>query len=205
MTRSDLHAPAAGQPAEGAPGQRAWRRGERSKLSILQVFRTAYEDRDARHAAATAPGQDPQITPRSKQRREGVSETQLRAHLEADLNALLNTIRLDAAEPLDDAPHVARSILNYGFRDLSSVAASELNTPGVINSIRQSLIDHEPRLVAESIEVRITERQDAKDQRLSLTISADLMGDPVDIPLDFDAEVDLGAGKLRMSKLRVQT
>jgi type VI secretion system protein ImpF len=30
------------------------------------------------------------------------------------------------------------------------------------------------------------------------------MGDPVDIPMDFDAEVDLGAGKLRMSKLRVQ-
>jgi type VI secretion system protein ImpF len=39
---------------------------------------------------------------------------------------------------------------------------------------------------------------------MAITVSAEMIGDPVDVPLDFDAEVDLGAGKLHMSKLRVQ-
>ena len=53
--------------------------------------------------------------------------------------------------------------------------------------------------------IRTTRNDGGTAQRISLSVSAELIGDPVDIPVDFDAEVDLGAGKLRMSKLRVQT
>ncbi|WP_141693096.1 type VI secretion system baseplate subunit TssE [Thioclava sp. SK-1] len=184
--------------------RRHWRRDDRAKVSILQVFRASFADHDARRAPADATNDGRETSSRSKMRRDGVSEDTLRAHLEYDLNALLNTIRLDAASSLKDAPHVARSILNYGFRDLSGVPASSLQKPDIIQSIRQSLIDHEPRLVKHSISITVADTSKTTDQRLSLTISAELMGDPVDIPLDFDAEVDLGAGKMKMSKLRVQ-
>jgi len=40
---------------------------------------------------------------------------------------------------------------------------------------------------------------------IAISVSAELMGDPVDVPLDFEAEVDLGAGKLNMSRLQVQS
>ncbi len=184
------------------PTSRLWRREDRAMISVMEVFRSSHEAHDFRKTDVSMNEQEG--TTRARQRREGISETQLRLHLEADLNALLNTIRLGAAIPLDDVPHVQRSILNYGFRDLSSVSASELNTPQVVNSIRQSLIDHEPRLVKDSIEVEIQDRQGDTAQRLSIRVTAELIGDPVDIPVNFDAEVDLGAGKLNMSKLQVQ-
>ena len=185
-------------------GDRLWRKGDRAKVSIMQVFRESHFEHDARKVnVATASG-EVQVSKRSQQRRDGVSETQLRAHLEADLNALLNTIQLGSTIDLDDVPHMRKSILNYGFRDLSGISVAEINTPRMIETIRQSLIDFEPRLLRESIDVRVMHAEGNSKQRLSISVAAELMGDPVDIPLDFDAEVDMGAGKLKMSKLRVQ-
>ena len=190
------------KPAD--PHRSKLRRGERAKVSIMQIFRSSFEDKDARRANERGDNADSKISTRSRQRREGVSESQLRAHLQADLAALLNTIRLDAVVDLEDAPLVARSIVNYGFRDLSSISASELKSPQIVQSLRQSLIDHEPRLVAGSIEVKVINPESSTSQRMSIAVSAEFMGDPVDIPMSFEAEVDLGAGKLKMSKLRVE-
>jgi len=186
------------------PQRRHLRRGERAKVSIMQIFRSSFEDKDARRASERSEMFDSKISIRSRQRREGVSEKQLRDHLQADLAALLNTIRLDAVVDLEDAPLVARSILNYGFRDLSSISASELKSPQIVQSLRQSLIDHEPRLVPNSIEVKVVNPDSSTNQRMSIAVSAELMADPVDIPMSFEAEVDLGAGKLKMSRLRIQ-
>ncbi len=185
--------------------RRPWKPLARSKVSILQVFRSAHAERDAKKASLKTDDGDTEITQRSKQRRDGVSDSALQTHLQADLTALLNTIRLDAVVSLEDAPFVARSIVNYGFRDLSNVSASDINTTQIAVSIRQSLINHEPRLIPETVEVRINDHEGNKHQRLSLSVSAEIMGDPVDVPLDFDAEIDLGAGKLKMSNLRVQS
>ena len=98
-----------------------------------------------------------------------------------------------------------RSVVNYGFRDLSNVAPQDLNSRGIVESIRQSLMDYEPRLIRESIDVRLSSKAGDKRQRIAIAVSAELMGDPVDVPLDFEAEVDLGAGKLNMSRLQVQS
>lgn len=116
----------------------------------------------------------------------------------------MNTIQLDSAVALDDVPHVKASVINYGFRDLSDVTAHDLNSLAVVKSIRQSLLDHEPRIVPESLEVDVAERPAGGRNRLAVSVSAELMGDPVDIPIQFDAEVDLGVGKLHMSNLRMQ-
>lgn len=183
---------------------RNWKRGDRSKISIMHVFRAAYFEHDAKKAQEKSEDGSAQISRRSKQRRHGVNEDTLKAHLQADLNALLNTIRLDAVVDLEDAPYVARSVANYGFRDLSSLTLKELSTASVTNSIRQSLLDHEPRLIPETVQVSLDKSGESTNQRLALSISAELMGDPVDIPIDFSAEVDLGAGKMKMSDLRLK-
>lgn len=188
------------------PTRRFWRKGDRAKVSLLQVFRSSYWEHDARKAQTkkTVEGEEvAEISRRSKQRREGISENTLRVHLQNDLNALLNTIRLDSASGLEDSPHVADSIVNYGFRDLSSISQSDLGKPEIVDSIRKSLIRHEPRLIAETVEVKLVKSGSNSRQRMSISISAEMMGDPVDIPVDFEAEVDLGAGKLALGKLQV--
>lgn len=194
------------RPDTAPPGnsRRLWRQDDRAKTSILQIFRASFQEHDQRRIRERNADGSVDVTPTRRQRREGVTESQLRAYLEADLTALLNTIRLDAAVPLGDAPYVARSIVNYGFRDLSSLGAADVNTPAVVDSIRQSLIDHEPRFVPGSVDVTVRNGNDSSNRRMAIVVTAELMGDPVDIPVDFDAEVDLGAGKLQMSKLRVQ-
>lgn len=186
--------------------RRDWRNGERSKVSVMHVFRSAYEEHDARKDRGKVETGEGEITKRSMQRRDGIALDELKRHLEYDLSALMNTIHLGSAVSLEDAPHVQRSVLNYGFRDLSDVTARDLNTSEVVDSIRQSLLDHEPRIIPASLDVIVADRGDGNDRhRLMIQISAELMGDPVDVPVNFDAEVDLGVGKLKMSDLRMQS
>ena len=190
---------------DAPPSRRSWRGTDRAKISIMQVFRSAHFEHDARKARERRTDGESEVTERSKQRRDGVSEDTLRAHLQADLGALLNTIRLDATVSLEDTPHVARSVANYGFQDLGAVTEADLNRRGLVDSIRQSLLDHEPRLIRDSVEVTLTTRENDARQRLMVSVSAELMGDPVDVPVDFAAEIDMGAGKLRMTDLQVQS
>lgn len=190
-------------PDKQSNKRRLWRKGERAKVSILQAFRSAF---DEGRAKPTSSDQSPATTsePRSLPKRDALNEATLREHLQADLNALLDTIELGSAVPLDDLPHVRSSIINYGFRDLSNLSVTDIGKPQIKQAIRQSLINHEPRLVQQSIEVDVREPDDDNGQRASISVSAELMGDPIDIPLDFDAEIDMAAGKLKMSKLRIQ-
>ncbi|MFT6452473.1 MAG: type VI secretion system protein ImpF [Halocynthiibacter sp.] len=175
------------------------------QVSIMHVFRSAAESGDARDGKTNYQGGDRELTARSKERREGTDEGTLKSHLSADLGNLMNTIRLDAAVSLSDAPFVERSIVNFGFRDMSSVSASAMTNQNIIQSIRESLINYEPRLIAETIEITINKSDAINTQRLTFDISAEMVASPVDVPLDFVAEVDLGAGKIQMTRLKVQT
>jgi type VI secretion system protein ImpF len=125
-----------------------------------------------------------------------VSEEDLRAHVKAHLEILMNTVRLDAASDLDDYPHVARSVLNYGFQDMSNMTRRELIGQEVCRSVKQSLSDHEPRLVPGSIEARIQLLEGDEMQRLGLQVLAELIADPADIPVDYEADIDSGSGKV---------
>lgn len=199
MQRPDTHSK--------LPGQRLWRKGERAKISIFQTFRSTFEEGDARVAATTPNTQDQAQSARSRARRDGVDDATLRRHIETDLNTLLNTIQLGSALDLSDVPHVQSSIINYGVRCLAGVSIGELDTPRMRDTIRRSLIDHEPRLIPGTIEVGVLEAEtnDSTKQRLAISVSAELTGDPVDLALNFDAEIDVSAGKLKMSNLRVQS
>ena len=182
-----------GEADNSETGDLRWQTGRKAKTSILQVFRASHSDRDAHRRREISGDGTAQLTSARKQRRFGVSENELRQHLEADLAALLNTIHLEAVSSLEDAPHVANSILNYGFRDLSGMGKVALNTPAVVDTLRQSLIRFEPRLIADSLDVQIRDTSGGKNHHLAIFVSAELLGDPVDVPLDFDAEIDLGS------------
>ena len=182
-----------------------WKKGERSKVSLMQVFRSSYMEKDAEKGRVDGGDDGVEVSSRSKARREGVGEARLREHIQADLTALLNTTRLDSVVDLDDVPHVRSSILNYGCRDLGGLGITGIKRSEITQSIRQSLIDYEPRLVPDTIKIKLENATGDARQFLKFSITADLMGDPVDIPMDFTADVDLGAGKLKLGQLRMQS
>lgn len=172
------------------------------QISLMHAFRLAAEQGDARKSTAHFHDGMRELSVQAQQRRHGTDEATLKRHLSIDLGNLMNTVRLDAVVSLDDAPHVAKSVVNYGFRDLSSLTKSQETMGRIAAAIRQTLIDHEPRLVPSSIEV-LLDNDDTPDQRISFTVNAEIIASPSDVPLNFVAEVDIGAGKIRMSDLKV--
>ncbi len=177
----------------------------RRQMSLTHVFRAAAEERSARQTLSRPDTEGRQIGVLTQHRREGISPEDLRRHLGIDLNCLMNTVQLDAAASLEDVPYVQKSVVNYGFRDLSSISRSRHNEMLIAQAIRQTLLDHEPRLVPESIEVLAGAPDDSMVQRLVFDIQAEIRGYPADIPLGFTAEIDLGAGKMKMKGLWVQS
>ena len=192
-----------------AQRQRANRKvHERSRISLLDVFRQSFREHDSGAQAQSeveAGGLNTvsKISGRSNARRLGVDEDTLRAHVREHLATLMNTIRLDAAIDLDDAPNVAKSIVNYGFQDLSNLTRTELTDHTIAKSIKQSLSDHEPRLVKSSIDVKVQVLEGDDYQRVAVHVTADLIADPADIPVEFSADVDTGAGKVVLNAKRI--
>ncbi len=179
------------------------RPGDKRQMSLMQVFRTAHAAGDARKRDANLKDGERDLTVRSRERRHGTDERTLRNELGLDLANLMNTVRLDAMLDLDDWSYVRRSVVNYGFEDLSSLSSSSMTTAAIKQAIHKTIVTYEPRLIAQTIEITVAEDDgNDPDQRLRFNISADLVGDPVDIPLDFIAEVDIGAGKMQMKRIR---
>ena len=178
---------------------------DRRQVSLMHVFRSARASNDARDGSASYQDGAREMTARSQERRMGTDEATLRAHLTADLTSLMNTINLDAVVPLGDAPYVAKSVINYGFGDMSEMTNSIHAGQQIARLIRETLIEHEPRLIADTIEIQLNREVQETTQRLSFDVTAEMVATPVDVPLDFVAEVDMGAGKIQMTRLRVQT
>lgn len=171
----------------------------------MHVFRAARLQRDATSDSEKLQDGSREVTQRSKERRVGTDEHTLRRHLTADLASLMNTTNLEAVVDLEDAPYVAKSVVNFGFGDMSDANDSLYARQQISKLIRETLIQHEPRLIPETIEITIEVDETDKDQRMSFDIQAEMVATPVDLPLSFVAEVDMGAGKLQMTQLRVQT
>lgn len=192
-----------------APRQRHSRRvHERSRITLLDVFRESFREHDGKatsrsHSEAGGLNTVAEVSGRSTARRLGVDEDDLRAHVREHLATLMNTIRLDAAVNLDDTPNVAKSVLNYGFQDLSNLTRKELTGQSIAKSIKQSLMDHEPRLVPASIDVKVTTLDGDDYQRIAVHVNADLIADPADIPVEFRADVDTGAGTVKLNTSRI--
>ncbi len=178
---------------------------DRKQVSLMHVFRSAVERGDSRDGRTTYRDGDREVTQRSKERREGTDEETLRRHLSNDMASLMNTIALDAIVDLDGAPYVRNSIINFGFSDLSMMSQSQFAATDVAKFIRETLIRHEPRLIAGTIDISVNVEAQSVSQRLTFDISAEMVATPVDVPLSFMAEVDMGAGKMQMTRLKVQT
>jgi type VI secretion system protein ImpF len=178
---------------------------DRKQISLMHVFRAANARGDAKEGRATYTDGARELTERSKERREGTDEETLRKHLTYDLASLMNTISLEAVVDLDEHPYVKSSIVNHGFGDMSDMSESDFAAKRIADLIRETLAIHEPRLIPESVDIQVNREIQSTTQRLTFDIYAEMVATPVDVPLDFVAEVDMGAGKIQMTQLRVKT
>lgn len=175
------------------------------QVSLMNVFRQAARDRDSRTAAVEIAEDGGRVlSKRSVQRREGAGEETLRRHLSDDLVNLLGTINLETVQSLEDFPYVQKSVLNYGILELSRISADGLSDPALVRDLKTALLRHEPRLIDETLRIKLRHEETDEGQRVSFDVSAEMTAKPVDVPLEFVAEIDVGAGKLALSSLTVR-
>ena len=173
------------------------------QVPLLNVFRSAAMDRDSQAKEDSAGDDDTTISRRQIERREGASLDRLQSFFMIDLGNLLGTVHLEATEDLSQYPGVRKSILNYGVQDVTSLTIGSGTSEEIRKKLKDSLLDHEPRLIPESVVVRARTGSEAENQSMAFEIEAVLAARPVDVPLEFVAEIDTGEGKVIMSELKV--
>lgn len=169
----------------------------------MHAFRDAFHAKDARKREEQRVGGERVISKRSALARRGADEATLKHDLVVDLLALINTVDLGSVVELEDLEYVYRSVLNYGLPDLGRLTSEEFEVDEIAENLRSALIQHEPRLVPESLRIDRDEEFDDVNQRIRFNVSAAMFYQPADLPIEFVAEIDIGSGKILLSRLPV--
>lgn len=136
----------------------------------------------------------------SRERRV-MSSARLKESVRRDLAWLFNTTNLASVQSLDDAAHVAASVVNYGLPDLAGHTASSVEIPDMERRLLKAIWDFEPRLMRSSVRVRLTFDQKAMSHNaMSFLIEADLWAQPLPMRLFLRTEIDLENGNVEISE-----
>lgn len=167
----------------------------------MQAFRAAHHSRDAKVLADIRESGERVLSSRRVSSRTPISESELRKIVISDVSALLNTVNFDSAQDLSETPEVGKSVLNFGFPDLARLSSDENAVSRVAQELEQALRGFEPRLVRGSINARRDDAVSPDELRVRFLVSAALRMHPVDVPVQFVAEVELDSGKIRIDRL----
>src|SRR5271165_1297123 len=177
------------------------RRNDRLAPPLMHAFRAAHRERDAAVRVDIRENGERVLAARRVTSRAPITEGELRRLVGSDIGALLNTVNLDSVEDLSNAPEVRKSILNFGFPDLARISIDENDVFGVSKQLVTALRDFEPRLAPESIKARRDETVSPEELRVRFLISAELRLQPVNVPMEFVAELELDSGKMKIDRL----
>lgn len=130
-----------------------------------------------------------------------VDETVLRREVSGNIASLFNTVHLEATEDFSAAPDARVSILNYGIPDLARLSIHDLEVNAVGDTIRAAMIAYEPRLLPSSIKARRDDSVDPATLQVRFLVYAELRAEPLNIPVEFVAEVDSELAKFRIERL----
>lgn len=168
---------------------------------LMYAFRAAHEKRDAKQKLDLRDeGGDRVIAARRVTTRGPISESGLRREVMIDLVGLLNSTNLDSAEDLSSTPAVKRSILNHGFPDLSLRTLDENRVHDIAREIEIALGDFEPRLARETISAKRDTSIGVDELKVRFVVKADLRTRPVNVPVEFIAEVEVDTGKIKIDR-----
>ncbi|MBL3528662.1 MAG: type VI secretion system baseplate subunit TssE [gamma proteobacterium endosymbiont of Lamellibrachia anaximandri] len=129
-----------------------------------------------------------------------LSIQKLRESVLRDLSWLLNTVNLGTMQNLDAYPEAASSVLNYGVPDFAGHTAASVDVPALERLLRQAIIDFEPRLLKNSVRVKLQVAESHMSHNaMTFDIEAELWAEPVPLHMYMKTEIDLEAGNVTVS------
>lgn len=127
--------------------------------------------------------------------RRVVSLRQLRQAVLRDLVWLLNSSAHLETEDINDFPEIAKSVLNFGIRDLCGMTASHVDPVDVERMVLEAVKRFEPRILPRTLKVAATaDRDKMGPTTISFEIRGDLWAQPTPEPLFVRTDVDLETG-----------
>jgi type VI secretion system protein ImpF len=132
-----------------------------------------------------------------------MSRARMRQAVLRDLAWLFNASRSETGNAMAGAPYARRSVVNFGLPCLSGQTASTLEITDLERGIRQAILDFEPRILAESLQVRALVELSELDHHnvIGVQIQGQLWAQPVPIELLIRTEIDLETGKVQIADL----
>jgi type VI secretion system protein ImpF len=132
-----------------------------------------------------------------------MSKSRLRQAVLRDLAWLFNATRFETAGQLARMPQVRRSVVNFGLPSLSGRALSSLDLAELERAIRQSIVDFEPRVLPDTLQVTALVETSDLDRHnvVGIEIRGQLWAQPMPLELLVRTEIDLETGKVEVADL----
>lgn len=101
------------------------------------------------------------------------------------------------------AEHARRSVLNYGLPALSGHTLSTVDPVVLEQRVRQAILDHEPRILPDTLVVEALVSEDAVDHhnQIGVRIRGQLWAQPVPLELLLHTDIDLETGRVAVREL----
>ena len=175
-------------------------KGTRLSPPLMFAFRQAHKEKDARKKLDSRDEAGTRVIATRRSLKASVNETQLRAQLSRDLDTLMNTTNMQSANDISDFPFVTRSIVNFGIPDIVNRTIDEVRTASIVDEIRTAIIVYEPRLIRKTISVARDDAIDVAELRIRFYVKGEMSCDPVAVPVEFVADLEVASGKLAITK-----
>lgn len=132
-----------------------------------------------------------------------ISRARLRELVLRDLSWLFNTTFLSTDELFDRYPEARRSVLHYGLPTLSGQSASSIDPLALEAKVRTAILDHEPRILADTLRVEalVSELQLDHHNQIGFRISGQLWAQPVPLELLLRTDIDLETGRVEVKDI----
>ena len=119
-----------------------------------------------------------------------LSMHKLRQSVLRDISWLLNTDSFETVTDLTDYPEVAKSVLNYGIKDLAGKAVVGVNLSAIEKGIKQAINAFEPRILPKTLNIQILSSEEMNHQAMSFDIEANLCAQPLPLHLYLRTEIN---------------
>ena len=137
---------------------------------------------------------------RENREHRAIDMVRLREIIQRDLSWLLNTNNIESIIDVDAFPNVARSVLNYGVREVSGEYSTSARAELIRKSIEAAIAVHEPRIIPGSTDVDLRTEDAKGEMRVAFDIHADMWAQPVPLELYLRSKVDLTSGEVSLER-----
>lgn len=133
--------------------------------------------------------------------RRTLTRAALRQAVLRDMDWLLNTTSLGLARDDRRRAQAARSVINYGLPMLSGQFTSSIQRVSMEQAIRQAILDFEPRILPDTLEVELVMDGPAIDSHngVGLLIRGKLWAQPVPLEFLLRSQIDLEEGRVEVA------